>query len=144
MNSEKQRRQFEVNEEDHNSKIDQRVWRGNQVRLFVEYEDDWSNDWSFGVAEIKFKLFSVKEILSERLQAGLHEFHRSWSPSSANQSLDEFGETSAVSFQCSDDDHDDVSVWIKLGRMDNSIVNLKKISIRKILRNFKIFTFFAL
>lgn len=40
MNSEKQRRQFEVNEEDHNSKIDQRVWRGNQVRLFVEYEDD--------------------------------------------------------------------------------------------------------
>lgn len=53
MNSKKQWRKFEVNEEYDDSKIHQSMWCWYQVRFLVKHEDDWRNDWRLGVARIK-------------------------------------------------------------------------------------------
>lgn len=67
-------------------------------------------------------------IIQINSQAWLHEFHGSWCPCTTDQSLEKLCEASAVSFQCSDDDHDDVCIGVELGSMNNTIMDLKKIN----------------
>lgn len=59
------------------------------------------------------------------LQAWLHELHGCWCPSSANQTLEKLCESSTVSFQRANDDHDDVGVGVKFGSVNDSVVNLR-------------------
>ena len=48
---------LEVDQEDDNAEVDECVWSRDQVSLFVQDENDGSNNWGFGVAEMKLKMF---------------------------------------------------------------------------------------
>lgn len=64
------------------------------------------------------------EICVKHLQAGLHEFHGSGRPGATNQTLQKLGESSSVTLDRSDDDHNHVGIRIEFGGMRDTIVNL--------------------
>lgn len=59
MNSKQKWRKLKVNEEDDDSKVDESMWSWDPVGLFVEDEDDGSNEWSFCVAKNKFNTLRI-------------------------------------------------------------------------------------
>lgn len=131
VNAQQNGRQFKVNQEDDDAKVNQSMWSRNQVGFLVQHENNGSHHRSLSVAvRMKMNLLlndtNQTKCLYFILQAGLHEFHSCWCPSTANQSFQKFSETGTVALQRTDDDHDHIRIWIQFGRMRNTIMNLNK------------------
>ena len=79
--------------------------RRDQVCLLINHEDDRCNDTDF------------------RGKRRLHDLDGVRRPIAAKESLVHFEERGAVSFNYADNDHDEISVGVKLCGMMDSVVN---------------------
>lgn len=78
----------------------------NELSLLVQYKNDCSNNAGFGG------------------EARLHDFDGRWIPKAPQEPFKYFEERRTITFDHTNDDHDEVSIRVYLGCMRDPIVNL--------------------
>lgn len=125
MDAQQHGRQLEVDEEDHDSEVDECVWDRNPFRLLINHEDQSCRDASFRrTASTHMSEHVQGQEETSYSQCGTQDFDGFRSPDSSEDTLRDFEKSGAVSFNGAHDGHDQVAVRVDFSRVSDTVVYL--------------------